>query len=162
MKFTKLVLTAAFVALTAPAMAQVDAKVTGRVHFDTRAFDTDLTDSVDRDSASVGDNFELRRARIGINGSINKQINYELVGNAVGGTTNFIDTAFVNYGFNKSAQLRTGRFKQPFSLEEQTSSNNIGFMERSYGNQLVRQASGRDAARRTRCWHCVWLVSISR
>ena len=136
MKFTKLVLTAAFVALTAPAMAQVDAKVTGRVHFDTRAFDTDLTTSSDRDSASVGDNFELRRARIGINGSINKQINYELVGNAVGGTTNFIDTAFVNYGFNKSAQLRTGQFKQPFSLEEQTSSNNIGFMERSYGNQL--------------------------
>ena len=60
MKFTKLVLAAAFVALTAPAMAQVDAKVTGRVHFDTRAFQTDLTDSVDRDSASVGDNFEVR------------------------------------------------------------------------------------------------------
>ncbi len=35
MKFTKLVLAAALVALTAPAMAQVDAKVTGRVHFDT-------------------------------------------------------------------------------------------------------------------------------
>ena len=131
MKFTKLVLAAAFVALTAPAMAQVDAKVTGRVHFDTRTFDSDLVKSADRDSASVGDNFEVRRARIGINGSINKQINYELVGNAVGGTTNFIDTAFVNYGFNQSAQLRTGRFKQPFSLEE------IGFMERSYGNQLV-------------------------
>ena len=137
MKFTKLVLAAAFVALTAPAMAQVDAKVTGRVHFDTRTFDSDLVKSADRDSVSVGDNFEVRRARIGINGSINKQINYELVGNAVGGTTNFIDTAFVNYGFNQAAQLRTGRFKQPFSLEEQTSSNNIGFMERSYGNQLV-------------------------
>ena len=137
MKFTKLVLAAAFVALTAPAMAQVDAKVTGRVHFDTRTFDSDLVKSADRDSVSAGDNFEVRRARIGINGSINKQINYELVGNAVGGTTNFIDTAFVNYGFNQSAQLRTGRFKQPFSLEEMTSSNNIGFMERSYGNQLV-------------------------
>ena len=84
MKFTKLVLAAVFVALTAPAMAQVDAKVTGRVHFDTRTFDSELTNSTDRDSASVGDNFELRRARIGINGSINKQIQYEVVGNAVG------------------------------------------------------------------------------
>ena len=127
MKFTKLVLAAVFVALTAPAMAQVDAKVTGRVHFDTRTFDSELTNSTDRDSASVGDNFELRRARIGINGSINKQIRYEVVGNAVGSSTNFIDTAFANYGFNKAAQLRTGRFKQPFSLEEQTSSNNISF-----------------------------------
>jgi phosphate-selective porin OprO and OprP len=122
MKFTKLVLAAAFVALTAPAMAQVDAKVTGRVHFDTRTFDSDLVKSADRDSVSAGDNFEVRRARIGINGSINKQINYELVGNAVGSNTNFIDTAFVNYGFNQAAQLRTGRFKQPFSLEELTSS----------------------------------------
>jgi len=93
--------------------------------------------SHDRDSASVGDTFEVRRARIGVTGSINKNIGYEVVGNGVGGTTNWIDTAFINYGFNKKAQVRTGRFKQPFSLEEQTSSNNIDFMERSYGNQMV-------------------------
>jgi phosphate-selective porin OprO/OprP len=59
------------------------------------------------------------------------------VTNAVGSDANLIDTAWVNYGFNSSAQVRVGRFKQPFSLEEQTSSNNIDFMERSYVNQLV-------------------------
>jgi len=119
------------------ALAQVEAKLTGRVHFDTRVIDNSYDAMYDRDSASVGDSFEVRRARIGVVGTINKDIAYEVVGNGVGGTTNWIDTAFINYGFNKQMQVRTGRFKQPFSLEEQTSSNNIDFMERSYGNQMV-------------------------
>jgi phosphate-selective porin OprO/OprP len=120
-----------------PAFAQVEAKVTGRVQFDIRDQSNGFSDTADRDSASAGDNFEIRRARIGVSGSINKDISYEVVGNAVGSSTNFIDTAFANYGFNKAAQFRAGRFKQPFSLEELTSSNNIDFMERSYGNQMV-------------------------
>ncbi len=120
-----------------PAFAQVEAKVTGRVHFDARDISNGTTPSNDRDTNSFADNFEVRRARIGVVGTINKEIAYEVVGNAVGGTTNFIDTAWVNYGFNKAAQFRAGRFKQPFSLEELTSSNSIDFMERSYGNQMV-------------------------
>jgi len=121
-----------------PAFAQVEAKVTGRVHFDVRNVnDAGINAIADRDSASTADNFELRRARIGIVGTINKDIAYELVGNAVGGNTNFVDTGWINYGFKKSAQFRAGRFKQPFSLEELTSSNSIDFMERSYGNQMV-------------------------
>jgi len=123
-----------------PAFAQVEAKVTGRVHFDVRNIDDGGLNAItDRDSASVGDNFEIRRARIGMVGTINKDIAFELVGNAVGSSTNFVDTAWINYGFNKAAQFRAGRFKQPFSLEELTSSNSIDFMERSYGNQLVPQ-----------------------
>jgi phosphate-selective porin OprO/OprP len=122
---------------SATAFAQVEAKVTGRVHFDARNFSNNLNAIADRDSASLGDSFEVRRARIGIFGTINKDISYEVVGNAVGGTTNFVDTAWGNYGFNKNAQVRVGRFKQPFSMEEQSSSNNISFMERSYGNQMV-------------------------
>lgn len=120
-----------------PALAQVEAKVTGRVHFDVRNNTNAAAKVDDRDSASYADNIELRRARIGVVGTINKDIAYEVVGNAVGSTTNFIDTGWANYGFNKSAQFRAGRFKQPFSLEELTSSNSIDFMERSYGNQMV-------------------------
>ena len=116
---------------TASAFAQVEAKVTGRVQFDARNISNDYNASYDRDSASVGDNFEIRRARIGVSGTINKDISYEVVGNGVGSSTNWIDTAYGNYGFNKKAQVRVGRFKQPFSLEEMTSSNNIDFMERS-------------------------------
>ena len=142
MKFCAKTKTSAAVAIlclgaSSYAFAQVEAKVTGRVLFDARNISNNYNASYDRDSASVGDNFEVRRARIGVVGTINKDIAYEVVGNGVGGTTNWIDTAFINYGFNKKAQVRTGRFKQPFSLEEQTSSNNIDFMERSYGNQMV-------------------------
>jgi phosphate-selective porin OprO/OprP len=111
--------------------------LTGRVHFDSRMNSSDLTSITDRDTASLGDNFELRRARIGLNGKIFKDINYEIVANAVGSSTNVVDTAWMNYGFNKDAQVRVGRFKQPFSLEELTSSNNIDFMERSYINQMI-------------------------
>jgi phosphate-selective porin OprO/OprP len=120
-----------------PAFAQVEAKVTGRVQFDVRDHRSNASVVDDRDSAAYADNFEIRRARIGVSGTINKDISYEVVGNAVGSSTNFVDTAFANYGFNKAAQFRAGRFKQPFSLEELTSSNNIDFMERSYGNQVV-------------------------
>ena len=120
-----------------PAFAQVEAKLTGRVHFDMRAIDSGLDKIDDRDSASVGSNYELRRARIGFTGSLNKQIQFEGVANAVGSSTNFIDTAFINYGYNQAGQVRVGRFKQPFSLEENTSSNNIDFMERSYVNQIT-------------------------
>jgi len=120
-----------------PAMAQVEAKLTGRVHYDMRSIKNGIDVIYDRDSASGGNNYELRRARIGFTGSLNKQIQFEGVANAVGSTTNIIDTAFINYGYNQAGQVRVGRFKQPFSLEENTSSNNIDFMERSYVNQIT-------------------------
>jgi phosphate-selective porin OprO/OprP len=125
------------VGISMPAFAQMDTKMTGRVHYDARVISSDLSKITDRDSATAGDSFELRRARIGFTGNYNKQIQFEGVANAVGSTTNIIDTAFVNYGYNKQGQVRVGRFKQPFSLEENTSSNNIDFMERSYVNQII-------------------------
>ncbi len=112
--------------------------LTGRVHFDARDFSQDMFEgSNDRDTASVANGLEIRRARIGFNGQIYKDIGFEVVTNAVGSSANLIDTAWLNLGFLKGAQLRMGRFKQPFSLEELTSSNNIDFMERSYVNQLA-------------------------
>jgi phosphate-selective porin OprO and OprP len=102
-------------------------------------FATTLTGAAivdDRDSASYADGYEIRRARIGVSGTINKDIAYEVVGNAVGSSTNFVDTALPTMVLTKPRNSR-GRFKQPFSLEELTSSNSIDFMERSYGNQVV-------------------------
>ena len=112
-------------------------QLTGRIHLDYRQnnLDVDHSDFNDRDSATAADAFELRRARLGVTGKFAKDFKYQIVGNLPGTAT--IDVAFVDYAKYDGAQLRLGKFKQPFNLEEQTSSNNIDFMERSYVNQLA-------------------------
>jgi phosphate-selective porin OprO/OprP len=111
--------------------------LTGRMHLDYRHNNMDLyaSDFNDRDSATGADNIELRRARLGVKGKFAKDFNYEIVGNLPGTAT--VDVAFVDYAKYPGVKLRLGRFKQPFNLEELTSSNNIDFMERSYVNQLA-------------------------
>ncbi|CAN4273428.1 OprP Phosphate-selective porin [Methylophilaceae bacterium] len=116
--------------------------VTGRLHFDARSVNTNSTSAnsttlVDKDSTSLADQFEIRRARIGVKGKMFEHFDYEVIGNLVGSNTNTVDVAYVNAGMLKQAQVKIGQFKQPFNLEEYgTSSNNIDFMERSYVNQL--------------------------
>jgi phosphate-selective porin OprO/OprP len=117
--------------------------LTGRLHFDARSIDanagadTEANES-SRHAASLGDNFEIRRARIGVKGKMFEHYDYEVIANAVGSNTNIVDVAYVNAGMFEKAQLKLGQFKQPFNLEEYgTSSNNIDFMERSYINQLT-------------------------
>ena len=116
-------------------------QLTGRVHFDARAIDSKADASAnltDKDSATLADQFELRRARIGVKGTLAKHFDYEILTNLVGSSSNLIDVAYVNAGMVKPLQFRAGVFKQPFNLEEYgTSSNNIDFMERSYINQLT-------------------------
>jgi phosphate-selective porin OprO and OprP len=115
--------------------------LTGRMHFDIRGVDADNNESnyneSDRDTKTLGDNFEVRRARIGAKGKFLKDFSYEVVGNLVGSSTNTLDVAYVNWGRYEPFQIRAGQFKQPFNLEELTSSNNIDFMERSYVNQIT-------------------------
>ncbi len=115
--------------------------LTGRMHFDSRFFNSEFEpSSAANQYRSSGqknsDQFEVRRARIGINGKILNDFSYEMIWNAASSDSSNIDTGWINYGATKEAQLRIGRFKQPFNLEEQTSSNNIDFIERSYVNQV--------------------------
>ena len=117
--------------------------LTGRMQFDMRSesnnSNTDTAvNKADRDTAGMADQFELRRARIGVKGKMFEHFDYEVIANLVGSNTNIVDVAYVNAGMYKQAQLKLGQFKQPFNLEEYgTSSNNIDFMERSYVNQLT-------------------------
>ena len=107
------------------------------MHLDYRHNNMDIysTDFNDRDSASVADGWELRRARLGVKGVLAKDFKYEIVGNLPGTAT--VDVAYLDFAKYKEMQIRMGKFKQPFNLEELTSSNNIDFMERSYVNQLA-------------------------
>jgi phosphate-selective porin OprO and OprP len=119
-------------------------QLTGRMHLDYRnsvlngnwsdnEVGSYLTNS-DRDTATMADQFELRRARLGVKGKFAKDFNYEVVGNLPGTAT--IDIAYLNWAKYDAANLTIGKFKQPFGLEQLTSSNNIDFMERSYADQL--------------------------
>jgi phosphate-selective porin OprO/OprP len=111
--------------------------LTGRMHLDYRQNNLDIYDVTDndRDTASVADQWEMRRARLGVKGKFANDFKYEIVGNLPGTAT--LDVAFVDYAKFPGMQLRMGKFKQPFNLEELTSSNNIDFMERSYVNQIA-------------------------
>ena len=119
------------------ANARNSIQLTGRMHLDYRHNNMDIysTDFNDRDSASVADGWELRRARLGVKGVLAKDFKYEIVGNLPGTAT--VDVAYLDFAKYKEMQIRMGKFKQPFNLEELTSSNNIDFMERSYVNQLA-------------------------
>ena len=123
-------------------------QLTGRVHFDARSIDgkgainSSANDS-DKDSASLADNFEVRRARIGVKGTFAKHYDYEILTNLVGSNANLLDVGYINAGVFKPLQFKVGVFKQPFNLEEYgTSSNNIDFMERSYVNQITPAKKG--------------------
>jgi phosphate-selective porin OprO/OprP len=117
--------------------------LTGRMHFDYRDSDIDGGDlgghstlrTDDRDTASLADQFELRRARIGIKGKFAQDFKYEIVTNLPG--TASLDVGFLDFAKYNQVQIRVGKFKQPFGLEELISSNNITMMERSYLDQTV-------------------------
>jgi phosphate-selective porin OprO/OprP len=83
----------------------------------------------------MADQFELRRARLGVKGKFAKDFKYEVVGNLPGTAT--LDVAYVDFAKYDAFQIRAGKFKQPFGLEELISSNNITMMERSYLDQSV-------------------------
>jgi phosphate-selective porin OprO/OprP len=113
--------------------------LTGRMHLDYRASSLDGADlggrSDDRDTASLADQFELRRARLGVKGKFAKDFKYEVVANLPGTAT--VDVAYADWAKYDHFQIRAGKFKQPFGLEELISSNNITMMERSYLDQTV-------------------------
>jgi len=110
--------------------------LTGRMHLDYRFSDAYVDGrGDDRDTQSLADQFELRRARLGVKGKFANDFKYEIVGNLPGTAT--IDVAFLDWAKYDAFQIRTGKFKQPFGLEQLTSSNNIALMERSYVDQTV-------------------------
>ena len=106
------------------------AQLTGRVHLDARNFD------VNGATAQTAEGFSLRRARLGVKGKMTKDFDYFIFGDFTEGSTSAssqtrLDEGYLTYVGNKSAKVRIGKFKMPFSLEQLTSSNNIDFMERS-------------------------------
>ncbi len=101
------------------------AKISGRLHIDSRFYD---------ENAALGDTkqdgIDIKRARLGIEGKLSKNFSYKFE-NDFASNASKIKDAYIAYDGIKNAQFKLGQFKQSFSLEELTSSNNITFMDRS-------------------------------
>lgn len=72
---------------------------------------------------------EVRTARLGVEGLLFKNIKYKFEADFAGNKTTVKD-AYIQYKF-KPVSLKVGQFKHMNSLEEQTSSRYITFMERA-------------------------------
>ncbi len=112
-------------------------RVTGQVQADFRSY-LDHGDAVDFDS------FLVRRARLGVEGSVFKYWEYRLLPDFSNGQSNTVDTAtlrlqdaYVNAHYWDCFQVEAGKFKQPFSYEQLVQDRFIPTIERSLIDQLV-------------------------
>jgi len=106
-------------------------RIGGRIMVDAAAYDEDQVD--------LGSGAEIRRARLYMSGKWLKawafKLQYEFAN-----TDDPIDgirDAYIQYLGFKPTNLTIGNYKEPFSLEELTSSKYITFMERALPNALV-------------------------
>lgn len=108
----------------------VKLKIGGRIQNDYTYFAED--GGVERRLGSdFDDGTEFRRARLYFSGTIYDDIEFKAQYDFAGGDADFKD---VYVGLKKLphvGNIRIGQFKEPFSLEELTSSNYLTFLERS-------------------------------
>lgn len=101
-------------------------------------FSTKLGGRVQADAAAyggepdLGDGTEIRRARLYIEGVMYHDWGYKLQYDFAntGANGKGIADAYLSYNGFDNTQIKVGNFKDPFSLQEQTSSKFISFMER--------------------------------
>lgn len=88
----------------------------------------------DNNNAST-DRFDIRRAYLYTQGKVFKNWEYLLVGSFQG--TPQLVWAEINAHLWDEAQFKFGQFRFPFSVNENTSSRNIDFMERAMAMQFI-------------------------
>lgn len=93
----------------------------------------DASREVEAAFGSFEDGNEFRRARLFFEGTIYERVEFKAQYDFAGGDADFKD---VYIGIKKTpiGNLRIGHFKEPFSIEELTSSKYITFLERSLPN----------------------------
>ena len=113
-------------------------RVGGRIHYDNAFFDPDqdTKNAIETGTTRIEDGSEIRRARIELSGEVGDRVDWATSYDFGGGTTNFrnIYAGLKDLPFGS---VRAGQFKEPYGLEQITSSNNLTFMERSLMNAFV-------------------------
>lgn len=94
----------------------------GRIQVDAAAYDGDIR--------SHNDGTEIRRARLFASGSLTDNWKYKLQYDFTSTGLSGIQDAYLDYKGFENFDIRLGHFKEPFSLQNMTSSKYITFMER--------------------------------
>lgn len=119
--------------------SDVEVSTNGGLKIQTRdgKFATKLGGRVQADAAAyggapeMGDGTEIRRARLYLQGTMYYDWGFKLQYDFVDDGASGIKDAYLSYnGFDK-LELKAGNFKDPFSLQEQTSSKFVTFTERA-------------------------------
>ncbi|MFO7930005.1 MAG: porin [Desulfosalsimonas sp.] len=113
-----------------------DVKFGGRIMADWASISADdsFDDSLDSDDDLDGDGWEFRRARLFASGSFENNVFFKAQYDFGGGDASFKDMYIGMKKIPAISNIKIGHFKEPFSLEEQTSSKYITFMERGLPN----------------------------
>lgn len=107
---------------------QFKMKIRGRMYFDYGSVSVKDGSGTSIPSDKVNGT-EVRTARLGVEGVLFKDIKYKFEADFEGNKTTVKD-AYIQYNF-KPLAIKVGQFKHMNSLEEQTSSRYITFMERA-------------------------------
>ena len=86
---------------------------------------------------NLQDGTEFRSSRFGVEGTIHDRVEFSTEYDFSGGQANFKDVYLGVKDMPILGSFRFGHFKEPFSLEENTSGRFTTFMERSLGNTFV-------------------------
>ena len=104
----------------------------GRVHNDWALFSEDS--SVEDVFGEIGSGTEFRRARIYLKGQVAENVRFKFEYDFAEGDADFKDVYIQLGDIPLVDWIKVGHFKEPFSLEELTSSNDITFLERALPN----------------------------
>lgn len=107
-------------------------KIGGRIQADWAWISEDA--NVEAAIGKQQDGTEFRRARLYFSGDIYENVFFKTQFDFAGGDADFKDVYVGVKGVPVVGHIRVGHFKEPFSLEELTSSKYITFMERSLPN----------------------------
>lgn len=105
----------------------VSLSVGGRLQYDIDMFDGEAFSGTD----DSGSDSELRRARIFISGKIAKDWSAKVQGNFKDNGETNLEDAYIKYTGWDGADLTLGKHKEPFGLENMTSSKDITAIERT-------------------------------
>ena len=110
-------------------------KFGGRIHYDWAAMSQDS--GIRQNLGSLQDGTEPRRARIYLSGVLHEHVDFKIQYDFAGGTTKLKDVYLGLTEIPYLGKIRVGHMKEPFSLEEMTSSNNVTFLERALTNAFA-------------------------